>query len=150
MHIQQLSTDFDVKSQRVTHANVWVRLPGLRQHLWDEEAVFSIARTIECPIALDRNTKARSFGTFASVLVQVDLTKPIPNKVIVEIEDGVEFVQDVEPMNVPKFCHHCKIIGHLANSCRKLEMEVQDRHEEEERKKNKKREKRKKGYKPRR
>lgn len=49
----------------------------------------------------------------------MDLSKGIFYEVIVERE-GFAFPVSIEYENLPKFCTHCKSIGHNVNSCRWL------------------------------
>ncbi|KAF6156530.1 hypothetical protein GIB67_011331 [Kingdonia uniflora] len=64
------------------------------------------------------------FGYFAKVLVDINLAEPIPSKILVEVEDG-DFWQRVELGATPKFCSHCKIIGHTFAECRVIKEQVQ-------------------------
>ncbi|KAF5196979.1 Dnase i-like superfamily protein [Thalictrum thalictroides] len=56
------------------------------------------------------HTLERDYGFFASVLVEIDLSKPIPNQILVEEEGGKDFVQEVELGKLPSFCGHCKTV----------------------------------------
>ncbi|KAF6136987.1 hypothetical protein GIB67_030751 [Kingdonia uniflora] len=64
------------------------------------------------------------FGYFAKLLIDIDLADPIPSKILVEVEDG-DFLQRVELGATPKFCSHCKIIGHTFVECRVIKEQVQ-------------------------
>ncbi|XP_026458824.1 uncharacterized protein LOC113359399 [Papaver somniferum] len=73
--------------------------------------------------ALGRHVKVddvilkRQIGYYASVLVEVDLSKSIPEKVWVKTKYG-GFSQRIQMPKVPKFCNHCKVIGHYVAECR--------------------------------
>ncbi|KAF9603335.1 hypothetical protein IFM89_034684 [Coptis chinensis] len=67
------------------------------------------------------NPQERDFGFYASVLVDVDISKSIPNQIWVEAEEGISFVQDIEVVKMQKYCGHCKSVGHLVTECRVLQ-----------------------------
>ncbi|KAF6165223.1 hypothetical protein GIB67_030405 [Kingdonia uniflora] len=82
----------------------------------------ALGRTMGTPIHVDRTQS--DFGYFAKVLVDIDLAEPIPNKVLVEVEDG-DFWQKVELGSLSKFCPHCKMMGHNLSECRGVRAQVQ-------------------------
>ncbi|WJX74035.1 hypothetical protein P8452_57746 [Trifolium repens] len=61
----------------------------------------------------------RTFGQFVRVLVDMDLSKPLRDKVLVE-RKGFAFFVDLDYENLPPFCSHCKVIGHHVGTCKKL------------------------------
>ncbi|XP_026435833.1 uncharacterized protein LOC113333623 [Papaver somniferum] len=68
-------------------------------------------------VKVDETTLKQEIGYYASVLVEVDLEKFIPSKVIIESKYG-KIEQPIQIAKRPKFCYHCKIIGHLVAECR--------------------------------
>ncbi|KAF6150601.1 hypothetical protein GIB67_022213 [Kingdonia uniflora] len=85
-------------------------------HLWRLAALWVLQ--------VNHSSTTMEFGYFAKVLVDVDLADPIPNKILVEVESG-DFWQNVELGVTPKFCSHCKIIGHTFVECRDIKEQVQ-------------------------
>ncbi|KAF9621421.1 hypothetical protein IFM89_021460 [Coptis chinensis] len=73
----------------------------------------SLGKAIGSPIGVDKHTLQRDFGYFASVLVDIDLSKPVPNQILVKKEEGKTFFQEVELVKMPKFCRHYKLVGHF-------------------------------------
>ncbi|XP_026404235.1 uncharacterized protein LOC113299408 [Papaver somniferum] len=69
------------------------------------------------PIRVDDTTLKKAIGYYASIVVEVDLSNAIPNKVWIKSKYG-KFEQAVRVSNVPKFCNHCKMIGHYVAECR--------------------------------
>ncbi|KAF6151738.1 hypothetical protein GIB67_002021 [Kingdonia uniflora] len=100
--------------------NIW--MGGLGFEFWEVDSLVALGRTMGTPIHVDRTQN--DFGYFAKVLVDIDLTEPIPNKVLVELEDG-DFWQRVELGALPKFCPHCKMVGHNLSECRGVRAQVQ-------------------------
>ncbi|KAF5193731.1 hypothetical protein FRX31_016681, partial [Thalictrum thalictroides] len=61
-------------------------------------------------------------GYYASVQIDTDLSKRIPDKILVEVEDkNVEFWQEVQVGRLPKICNNCKIVGHSVSEYRHLQ-----------------------------
>jgi hypothetical protein len=71
------------------------------------------------PLALDESTKHRSFGHYARVLVDIDLSRRIFDEITVE-RDGYQFKLGVVYERLPEFCNHCNIIGHNFATCKWL------------------------------
>lgn len=72
------------------------------------------------------------------VRVEVDLLKPLPTSVFVGAEDEsinlTGYVQKNEWENVPKYCKHCRKIGHSLVNCwivEKMKRDENERKEEE-------------------
>ncbi|KAF9617727.1 hypothetical protein IFM89_038227 [Coptis chinensis] len=103
---------------------VWVKFPKLKQQYWDYEILMSMGRCVEYPIAIDKPTAEGEYGFCASVLVDLDLSKHIPNQILVEVPNGVDFMQEIELSKLPKFYVHCKSLGHLMSECKSLQKEM--------------------------
>lgn len=96
---------------RQTNTQCWIRILGLPQEYWRPKILYSIARGIGVPLSLDDATKNKSLGHFARVLVDVDITSAIRNRIMVRRE-GFSFYVDIEFERLPFFCSLCRIIGH--------------------------------------
>ncbi|KAF9597492.1 hypothetical protein IFM89_019019 [Coptis chinensis] len=58
----------------------------------------------------------RGLWLLSSVLIEIDLAKPIPHQFEVQEEEGKSFMQEVDVGKlIPKFCPHCKVVGHIIN-----------------------------------
>ena len=57
------------------------------------------------------------FGHFARVLIDIDLSQPIQDQIILDCE-GSLFDVDVSFENLPQYCNLCHSIGHASFSCR--------------------------------
>ncbi|WJX72628.1 hypothetical protein P8452_56484 [Trifolium repens] len=64
----------------------------------------------------------RTFGQFARVLVDMDLSQPLRFKVLVE-RKGFAFFVELEYENVPDFSNACQVIGHHVDNCRRWNRE---------------------------
>ncbi|MCH80720.1 DUF4283 domain protein, partial [Trifolium medium] len=132
--------DFNPNLQQHSSAQVWVRIYGLSQEYWRPKILFAIVSSIGTPICTDGITNKpmfdRTFGHFARVLVDIDLTKDMRYKVLVE-RKGFAFFVELDYENLPDFCAHCKTVGHHVGTCRRLrtnDSENQNKDEPEKKK----------------
>lgn len=88
----------------------------------EKNIIFSIVSGIGSPICTDNNTAKpmceRTFGQFARVLVDIDISQTLRHKILVE-RKGFTFYVELEYENVPDFCSFCKTIGHHVDYCKK-------------------------------
>lgn len=56
----------------------------------------TLGKSLGTLVGVDQRTIIKEYGYFANVLVSIDLSKHIPDKVNVKEEGGREFVQNVE------------------------------------------------------
>ncbi|KAK3225536.1 hypothetical protein Dsin_005398 [Dipteronia sinensis] len=75
-----------------------------------------MARGIGVPLKFDRATLEDDYGHFACMLIDVDLSKPLPNSIMIEVgKDCLYSTLYFE--NVPSFCSVCCSIGYTTASC---------------------------------
>lgn len=116
------SSDFSPRYQNNTNAQVWVRIYGLPQEYWRKNILFSIVSGVGSPICTDNATGKpmieRTFGHYARVLVDMDLSQTLRYTLLVE-RVGFAFYVDLDYENLPDFCTHCRNIGHHIDICKK-------------------------------
>jgi hypothetical protein len=117
------SRDFNPRIQQNVSAQVWVRIHGLSQEYWRPNIIFAIASSIGTPLCTDAVTAKplmeQTFGQYARVLVDMDLSQTLRHKVLVE-RKGFAFFVELEFENLPHFCSNCNVIGHHVGNCKKL------------------------------
>lgn len=96
-----------------------IKILALPQEYWRPKILFTIARGIGIPFSLDDATSNRTFGHYARILVDIDLSKPIRDQILVEREDLALWVE-IEYEHLPSFCTSCSTIGHVKEECFKL------------------------------
>ena len=62
-------------------APVWVNFPHLQVYLFDQNSLFSIARTIGSPMKMDAAIAVLARPSVALICVERDLVKKFPNRV---------------------------------------------------------------------
>ncbi|XP_058755853.1 uncharacterized protein LOC131629071 [Vicia villosa] len=117
--------DFTPSTLKQTSAQVWIRIHGLSQEYWRPRILFTIASSIGTPICIDSaSTKSvfdRPFGHYVRVLVDLDLTKDLSYKILVE-RVGFAFFVDIDYEKIPAFCNFCKCIGHSLDNCKRKDL----------------------------
>ncbi|WJX78338.1 hypothetical protein P8452_61571 [Trifolium repens] len=76
----------------------------------------------------------RTFGQFVRVLVDMDLSQTLRDKVLVE-RKGFAFFVEIDYENLPQFCSNCKLIGHHVGVCKRLNLVVEDNTEARDKRK---------------
>ncbi|XP_026419801.1 uncharacterized protein LOC113315757 [Papaver somniferum] len=117
LRLRYWERDFKPELQKTSSAFVWVVFPGLSIEYWKENILMTMGTAIRRSSRVDDTTLKKEIGYYASILVEVDLSKANPNKVWIESKYG-KFEQAVRVYNVPKFCNHCKMIGYYVAECR--------------------------------
>ena len=80
--------------------------------------LFNIAKGIGAPLKIDNATLEGNFGHFARLLVDVDLSKDLPESLMIERE-GHKFFIHIDYENLPAFCKNCLAVGHALANCRR-------------------------------
>jgi len=123
LRLSQWTKDFNYLSQKQTYVSLWIRLVELPQEYWRERTLKEIASAVGTPIDIDGPTQNRTFGHYARILVEIDLSKRAYDEILVE-RDGFTFKVEVQYDRRPLFSHHCYSIGHNVSTCRWLHQQV--------------------------
>ncbi|XP_026420050.1 uncharacterized protein LOC113316032 [Papaver somniferum] len=118
LHVNIWYPGYSPEKQRTSHAAVWLRFPGLPVELWTERTLLEMEKIIGALIVVDEKTLNLEYGHFASVLVDIDFAKHIPERIHI-IAGGRSFWQYLDIPNYPKFYLHCNIIGNSDEECKK-------------------------------
>jgi len=93
-----------------------------------ERTLYEIAGAVGTPLLIDNVTRNKLYRHYARILIDLDLSKTVFYKVMVERE-GFAFPLAIEYEGLPDFCSHCYSIGHNINSCRRLHPRSVERRE---------------------
>ncbi|XP_009801081.1 uncharacterized protein [Nicotiana sylvestris] len=127
MWLQKWSPDFKPEED-LPIAPAWVLIPGLPFHMHDWYYIKQLLSSVGRPLALDVATFGRTRPSMANMRVEVNLLKPLPDSVFVGQEDDESplkgFTQKLEYEEVPKYCKHCRKLGHNMINRRVLEKKM--------------------------
>ncbi|KAL9673195.1 hypothetical protein QQ045_029449 [Rhodiola kirilowii] len=112
------SPDYDPRRESATTTK-WVRLPGLAPPLFTRRFVEAIVSSFAFFLDVDERSKACATLKYARACVEIDVSKPVPEEVIISLPDGRKYTQKIEVEGNLFYCSRCKIHGHSINNCRK-------------------------------
>lgn len=113
---------FNPSSQVLSTTQVWIRIKELPIEYRTPQSLFNIASGVGFLLEIDPLTMSLGHGLYASVLVDVDLAKPIPDRILVtRATAGTSFFVWIECEKLPKFCSLCGFLGHTTEGCRRKE-----------------------------
>ena len=77
-----------------------------------------ICSKLDRPIHMDKLTTQRERVTFVRCLVEVDMEKELVHSTQLHTPEGVEHEQTIYYENLPKYCSHCRVVGHTKENCK--------------------------------
>ncbi|KAF6139172.1 hypothetical protein GIB67_023225 [Kingdonia uniflora] len=77
----------------------------------------SLGNTLGTPIQMDHFPSNQDYGYHANVLVDIDLSQPIPDHILLEIEENI-IKQELLLHKVSKYCNHYKNVGYTIAECK--------------------------------
>ncbi|XP_060195140.1 uncharacterized protein LOC132624363 [Lycium barbarum] len=115
MWLQKWTPDFKPEED-LPLALARVLLPSLPFHLYSWHYIKRLVCSIGTPLTLDAATSGRTRPSMAKVRIELDLLKHRLDSIWVGLEDTNAplrgFYQKIEYEGVPKYCKHCRKLGH--------------------------------------
>lgn len=111
--IKDWVADFSFEKEVLKEVPLWIRLPKLPLSCWSADSLSRIGSVIGKPVCADECTSQQLRISYARLLVEVDVTKPLIYKVQEEDDDGFKVEQQVYYEWVPLFCQKCHRVGHI-------------------------------------
>ena len=93
--LKQWSPDFDFGREFVDEIPLWVNFPKLPLNCWGVGSLSRIASAIGVPLFADECTTKQTRISYARMLIEVDVTKAIPQQITVADPNGRKFVLEV-------------------------------------------------------
>lgn len=94
---------------------VWIRFRIVPYHLWCSNIFQALANSVGKPIKMDDITASYKMLGFARLLVEVDISKPLPSLIWIDLEGEEPIDISVEYENLR--CSHCLFPGHSESIC---------------------------------
>lgn len=133
LFITPWTPEFDANSFIVTRMPVWVPLHNLPAHFWDQKTLACIGNSFDRYIKMDTQRVEDGIYTFARICVEVDVSKGLPNRIILKHKDR-SWMQTIDYENTAFRCRICRQTGHLQNACLDLKKDSQRRRKSGKRK----------------
>ncbi|XP_058774240.1 uncharacterized protein LOC131648504 [Vicia villosa] len=111
LFLKYWSIDFELKDDLLRVLPLWITLPNLPLHLWGKKSIYKITSALGRPIMTDECTAQKLRISYARVLVEVDITRPVKESICISL-NGKDWEQKVEYEWKPKYYQSCLRIGH--------------------------------------
>lgn len=111
--IHEWNADFKFGEEVLCMIPLWVRLPNLPINCWGNLTLSRIGSVLGRPIYADECTTRIERISYAQILVEMDVTRTLPNMIKVQDPEGQLVDQEVEYDWKPSYCPKCLKIGHI-------------------------------------
>ncbi|XP_070057683.1 uncharacterized protein [Nicotiana tomentosiformis] len=93
--VREWTTDFNFKEEMQSTLPLWVRFPKLPMNCWGVKSLSRIASNLGVPNYADDCTTRINRISYARVLIEIDITKELSDKIVVRNPNGKSFEQEV-------------------------------------------------------
>lgn len=111
LFLKYWTMDFELNADLLHVLPLWITLPNFILHLWVEKSISKITNVVGRPITTDDCTARKLQISYARVLVEVDIKKPVRDSITIN-HNGKDWNQKIEYEWMPKYCQTCLKIGH--------------------------------------
>ncbi|XP_019237696.1 PREDICTED: uncharacterized protein LOC109217865 [Nicotiana attenuata] len=115
---------FDFEDEILRTISLWVKFPKLPLSYWSSKALSKIGSGLGKPLYVDACTTMTDRVSYARVLIEMDIMRPLPRSIELCDPTGKRIDQIVQYDWKPQYCQECCQLGH---SCK----EQQQKHSEE-------------------
>jgi hypothetical protein len=115
LYLNKWTPDFDPTQDVPSAVPVWVRLPHLPLHCWNQKSLQIIGNALGKYI--DHAARKDQYSC-ARICVEVDLEEGLPEAINLTVA-GWTYVQELDYEQIPFKCRHCHGHGHFAKHCKK-------------------------------
>ncbi|XP_058775480.1 uncharacterized protein LOC131649739 [Vicia villosa] len=112
MFLHEWSPNFSLSEDAIRLVPIWVMLPQLPLTFWGEKSIGKIGSALGTPLMADECTTKKLRISYARLLVEIDITVPLKDSIIIKGPDGVRFTQQVHYEWQPVYCMKCSKLGH--------------------------------------
>ncbi|XP_060211626.1 uncharacterized protein LOC132639162 [Lycium barbarum] len=110
--LKQWSAHLDFEAEFLTEIPLWVTFPNLPMSCWGSDSLSRVASAVGHLTFADECTTKQTRISFAYMLIEVNVTKPLPAMENVIDPNGIKFQQDVAFDWKPEYYGQCLKIGH--------------------------------------
>jgi hypothetical protein len=117
LSMQRWFPDFNPLTMTAMTTPVWVRLPNLPLHFYSPSFLPTLGNALGRFIKIDTDRITKGFITFARICVEIDLSQGLPDRILIDWDEGDPFTQMVDYENTAFRCRSCQQTGHLQATC---------------------------------
>ncbi|XP_019263163.1 PREDICTED: uncharacterized protein LOC109240928 [Nicotiana attenuata] len=114
--IKPWKANFNFDEEVLRMVPLWVQFPELPLNCWELETLSRISSVLRNQVYADECTSRVERISFARVLVEIDVTVPLPRMIKVQGPTGRNFEQEVWYDWVLDYCEVCLQVGHGCNN----------------------------------
>nr|XP_009759575.1 PREDICTED: uncharacterized protein LOC104212089 [Nicotiana sylvestris]XP_016484351.1 PREDICTED: uncharacterized protein LOC107804915 [Nicotiana tabacum] len=118
INLKPWSEDFDFSKEFPSEIPLWVKFPNLPMNCWGSKSLSRIASVLGTPVFADECTTKQTRISFARMLVEINVSRPLPDEITVIDPKGKYFQQHVIYDWKPYFCGVYQVVRH---KCREKE-----------------------------
>jgi hypothetical protein len=107
---------FDQLTEHFQHNHLWVLLPGLPLHFWNEGALKDVGNALGQFISLDNSILLDSSRKVGKILVEIDIHEGLPKVLDIECR-GRHIKHRLDYQGIPFRCSWCHCTCHLLRDC---------------------------------
>jgi hypothetical protein len=122
--LRPMSEYFDFSSLEMSQVPVWIKFPNLPLKCWTPRCLSKLASVLGMALQCDKLTATKERVSYARMLVEIDLLAGLRSSINVTLPNGNTLIQRVIYETLPKFCKHCKVLGHSTGACSKSKEEA--------------------------
>lgn len=111
--VKECVANFCFEKKVLKEVPLWIKLPNLLLTCWSGDSLSHIGSVLGKPIRADECTSQHKRISYARLLVEIDITRPLIYKIQTEGEGGFMVDQHVLYEWVPIFCQKCHRVGHI-------------------------------------
>lgn len=119
LFLREWKPDFVIKEDLLRVMPLWVTFPRLPLYLWGDKSLSKIASAVGKPLMTDECTTKKLRVSYARVLVEVDVTQPRRDVLVIKDAEDRRFEQRIEYEWRPLFCAKYQKLGHNCASKQK-------------------------------
>ncbi|XP_074265992.1 uncharacterized protein LOC141588449 [Silene latifolia] len=117
--LKQWSPYFSIIMECVTTVFVWILFPDLDPYMWTDSILSKMSDKIGKPLFADLNTTCKAKLSFARVMIEVDVSKDLPDIITINAPYIGHSHQRIIYEWLPYYCHTCKKLGHTTSTCKR-------------------------------
>ncbi|XP_015168706.1 uncharacterized protein [Solanum tuberosum] len=124
--------EFNFKEEILTTIPLWVKIPNLPLNYWNSVVLSKIGSSVGKPLYADECTTQTSRISFARILMEVDVTRPLTKVIKIQDPKGKIVEQKVWYEWKPIFCQKCLQVGNSCVDKQAAPVQIQKKNHEED------------------
>ncbi|XP_075104760.1 uncharacterized protein LOC142178874 [Nicotiana tabacum] len=93
---KQWDPEFQMNKEPTQPVPIWVMFPNLPIQFWAPGNLGRISSCMGKPICIDKLTAQEQRIAYARILIEMDISQPLPESISLELPDGTHYSQNIE------------------------------------------------------